>query len=359
MKKQYVGIMVNSNIYRGIILGKTKQEMLSYYEEAASQYHLTPCYFRLHDIRDSSSIIPAYVKTANDYKKIQIPVPKVIHNRTIFNKRRLLPKIKKLEYEGLQIFNHWNRYSKLHIYNLLMQDFTLRSHLPCTTSATVESVLQMMSMFDALIIKPNIGSIGRGILKLERTDSGWRLHYQKNKKARRWDSIQFKKQLPRVLVRKLQTNDYIVQQQLPLAAIDGRPFDIRVSVQKGASGEWQVTGMACKVAAKHKFVTNVAQGGSVYTLEHLLKKLPHLNPEQVKYDVEQLSLNVARHLSLALPHLADIGLDVGITEHGYPVFIECNNRDLRYSFHKAGLIDEWKASYRNPIGYAYYLLNRS
>lgn len=354
--KQYIGIILNSNVYRGIETGKTKREMISYYEEAAKQYHLTPCYFRLADIRMNSQTIQAFVYKSNTLRKHTVPLPQVIHNRAIHQNTKYVAKIQRLNRKGIQIFNNWNRYKKLYIYHLLMQDITMRPHLPCTIEASEDSTKLMMGMFSSLIIKPNIGSIGRGILKLEQKDNLWRLHYQKSNKSRAWGCMEFKNQLPRMLVRKLQLNDYIVQQQLPLATVADRPFDMRVSVQKSNVGNWKVIGIACKVAAKHKFVTNVAQGGSVYTLDYLLRKLPHLDPAQVKHDVEHFSLRVAHHLSLALPHLADIGLDIGITEHGYPVFIECNNRDLRYSFQKAGMLEEWKASYHNPIGYAHYLL---
>lgn len=357
MRPRYVGILVNTRLYNGISTGKTQHEVLSYYEEAGMMHHLTPCYFRLEDVRKGSTHVQAYVKKGRSYFKRWTPIPTVIHNRSIYNKTGLKRRIKQLEHEGKKIFNHWNRYGKQQIYDILMHDLSIRPHLPCTVAATRDSTMQLMTMYDSLIIKPNKGSIGRGIAKLDRIESGWRLSYPQDKRGRTWRTLSFSSQIPKLLERRFQTKAYVIQQLLPLATYKGSPFDLRVSVQKNLTGEWQITGMVGKVAAKNKFITNVAQGGKVYTFEELMKEFPHLNPISVKEDIEKFSLRVAKQLSKFLPHMADIGLDVGITDHGYPVFIECNNRDLRYSFQEGRMMEEWRATYSNPIGYALFLLN--
>ncbi|WP_376768681.1 YheC/YheD family protein [Paenibacillus foliorum] len=47
---------------------------------------------------------------------------------------------------------------------------------------------------------------------------------------------------------------------MPLATYEGRPFDLRISVQRDASGEWQLTGIVAKIASKKTLLTNIAQG---------------------------------------------------------------------------------------------------
>jgi hypothetical protein len=87
-----------------------------------------------------------------------------------------------------------------------------------------------------------------------------------------------------------------------------------------------VTGIAAKVAKPGAFRTNVAQGGVVYSLDKVLGPYPQLNPEEVRAAIGDFSLRVACQLSRHLPRLADIGLDVGLTEHGFPMFIDDNVR---------------------------------
>lgn len=356
MVKYDVGILINSKQYLGIPTGKTQHEVLDYYEQAGKMYQITPCYFRLQDIRHHGESVVAYVKYKQTYIRKKIPMPQVIHNRAIYSKPQLKRQIDTLVQQGKQVFNHWNRYGKLQIYEILMQNMELRPHLPCTVKATEGSIQMLMKMYDELILKPNKGSIGRGIAKLNRTNSGWKLVYPIDGSGRSWQSKPFRQQLPLLLKQRIRSRTYVIQQCLPLATYHQRPFDLRVSVQKNHLGSWQITGIVGKVAAPHKFITNVAQGGTVHTLPQLMAALPHLDSSLVQANIEQFSLRAARQLSTALPHLADIGLDIGITHHGFPVFIECNNRDLRYSFQKGKLFDEWKATYSNPIGYAHYLL---
>lgn len=354
----YVGIMVNDNLYRRIPLGKTGHEMLEFYEEAGKDYDLKPCFFRLKDIRKDQDGLHAYVKEAQGYVKKHIPLPCIIHNRSLFRKTVLKQKIEQLGQQGMTIFNGWNRYEKRFIHELLMKDFSIRPHLPCTVTADEQNLRQMMELFSSLIIKPNIGSIGRGIVKLDRTEHGWHLLLPQslNRPPR---ILPFKHKLPPVLIKLLRSKAYIIQQRLDLATFHGRPFDLRVSVQRGEKGKWQVTGIAGKVAAPGRFVTNVAQGGQVFTLEALLSEYSYLNTQQVRNHLIHFSLKVAKQLSKHLLNLADVGLDVGLTDYGFPVFIECNGRDQRYSFADGHMPEQWKATYRNPIAYARYLADRA
>jgi hypothetical protein len=343
MEKRYLGILIDSTLYKGIPFGKTGHECLHYYEEAGARFDLIPSYFRLQDIKHEQDIIVAFVKKANGYDKKRIPSPHIIHNRALHTSFIAKKRLKNLARNGKIIFNQWNRYDKLEIHRLLMLNPAIRPHLPETFSA------------DLTIIKPNSSSIGRGIMKLERIGSRWEFIYPLHKTQRK---ITFSNSIPSILKSKLKSMRYIIQQRLPLAKYSGRPFDLRVSVQRNINGGWQVTGIIGKVAAEGAFVTNIAQGGTVYPLVSLVQQYPNLNYEKVYDKITGLSLLVALQVSMYLPSLADLGLDIGLTECGFPMFIECNGRDLRYCFQKGHMIDIWKSTYTNPMGYARYLMDQ-
>ncbi|TMV53069.1 YheC/YheD family protein [Paenibacillus mesophilus] len=351
MDQRFIGILVGDSWYRRIPNGRTYHESLPCYEKAGKLHGVTPCYFRLKDIHPGQPFITAYVKTEEGYKRCRIPAPAVIHNRTLYTRKRPKLAIRRLVEDGKRIFNEWNRYGKGYIHQLLMTEPTLRPHLPHTREATPSAIKEMMALFPRLILKPNSSSIGMGIMKLERTEHGWLLHG-----AAKGRAIAFRETLPAVIRRKLKSRPYLVQQLLPLATYNGRPFDLRVSVQRNETGDWQITGIAAKVAKPGAFRTNVAQGGVVYTLDKVLEAYPNLHKEAVRHGISDFSLRVAYHLSRFLPQLADIGLDVGLTEHGFPMFIECNGRDLRYSFQQGNMPDTFQQIYSNPVGFAKYLL---
>src|SRR5690606_12610226 len=128
--------------------------------------------------------------------------------------------------------------------------------------------------------------------------------YWSLRKGRRSFTLRAKQVYP-FLTRLTRGRTYLIQQGIDLARYRRRPYDIRVSVQRGGGGNWQVTGMVGKVAGKGKYLTNVARGGTAVRCEKLFSTsgLPVL---YTKLRIRKLSLSVAEHLSAKLPRLADI-----------------------------------------------------
>ncbi|MEB3100441.1 YheC/YheD family endospore coat-associated protein [Ferviditalea candida] len=356
MDEKYVGILLNQPVFNGIPKGRTGHERISLYEENAKTFGLTPCYFRLSDLKIGSSSVRAYVSEGKSFKKKTVPVPRVIHNRAIFFGSKRRNKVNTFVENGFLIFNQWNRYGKLTIHRLLMKNPSLQAHLPETAPATPDSLSDFLGKYSVVLLKPDNSSIGRGIIKIERIQNGWLATYRNRYK--KWRTLHFTDKIPCFLHKKMAARPYLVQQFLNLATYRNRPFDLRVAVQRNGTGNWQITGLAAKVARRNRFLTNVAQGGTAHKLETVLQEYPHLKPNRIQTSIEDLSLQIAEHLSRHLPNLADLGLDIGLTPEGFPLFIECNNRDRRIILHKAGLYEENKALYRNPIAYAQFLHDR-
>jgi glutathione synthase/RimK-type ligase-like ATP-grasp enzyme len=354
----YVGVLLNQRLFKGIEQGKTAHESLYHYVLAGNEYKVTPCFFRLEDIRPGQPTVRAYVSSGIGYIRKEVPTPRVIHNRAMYLSSYSNKKLAHLTRKGMMIFNQFTRYHKYRIHQILLQDARIRVSLPETEMATIESIKGMMERHHTLILKPNNGSIGKGIMKLEKsTDHSWTLFYRGTSQGK-YSQYTFHRTLPYLLRRTILKQSYLVQQRLPLAEYKGRPYDFRVSVQRDRTGDWKVTGIVGKAAANRSFITNVAQGGQVHPLETIIESNTAQSSAYIREQLTQFSLSIAQHLSGHLPYLADIGLDVGITPEGFPLFIECNCKDLRYSFRKAGLIEEWINTYRNPIGYARYLLEQ-
>lgn len=361
MSDSRIGIMFNANMLKGLARGRTRHEAIAFYEDAARRHGVTPVFFRIEDVHLPSMRVLAYVRQHHRYVKQSMPIPDVIHNRAIFFRSRSLKKVESLVHRGIQIFNQVNRYGKMTIHDLISKDAALLPHLPETLIATKSSVASMMSRHSSLILKPDNSSIGKGLMKLDRTENGWKACYAvvSRKYGKRWRTQHFHEHtLPPIIIKRITGTRYLVQETLPLATYEGRPFDLRVSVQRDHTGQWQVTGIVGKVAPLHTFVTNVAQGGTVYTFEQIAAAAcPHLSYRQMKQHIEEVSLRIVATLSDTLPHMADLGLDMGISKDGLPLFIECNGRDQRYSFREAHLIDTWRMTYENPMSYGIHLLN--
>lgn len=359
MGQDHVGILLNSSMYRGIPQRKTGQESISNYEEAARANGFIPCFLRIGDMDTARNCSIAYVKDGHDYVRMTIPTPRVIHNRAIYRDSSGHRKLRSLQAQGIHIFNVNNRYGKNVIHRLLQDAPQLRGYLPDTAVATPESLHSMMSKYDDLILKPVRGSVGHGIMRLQREPVGWKLTHPA--KARRgWVTDRIgRDSLPAWLYRQFIQTPYLVQERIPLAEYESRPLDLRVTVQRGAAGAWGITGMFIKIAPQSSFLSNIGKGGRPHPVQLLTQCIPAQLVPNALYHVEWLSLSIARHLSLRLPLLADLGIDIGLTPEGQPYFIECNGRDQRYGFRKAGLTEIWKETYQRPMDFARYLYDHN
>ncbi|GAB6991521.1 YheC/YheD family endospore coat-associated protein [Paenibacillus pini] len=355
----YVGILVNAAMHKGIPQRRTGQESITNYEEAARSFGLIPCFMRLQDIHLESGQCLAYVLNNNEYARIRLPIPRIIHNRALYFDKNSRHKIELMLGQGYRIFNAYNRYGKDEIHHVLCSDTQIAPHLPETINATSLSIKEMMRRYDDMIIKPCAGSVGKGLMRLRYKGSSWTLKFSRSGRAHDWHTLRLRRQqLPVILLRRMRSVPFIVQERINLAEYNKRPFDLRVSVQRGINGQWDITGMFAKVAASNAFVSNVAQGGSVFPVNVVLpSSLPNIPTGRIVADVRELSMRIVMKLERHLPMVADFGLDIGITSLGKPYFIECNGRDQRYGFHKAGMYETWKDSYRQPMAYARYLHN--
>ncbi|NGM83702.1 YheC/YheD family protein [Paenibacillus sp. 7124] len=354
MGQRLVGILLNAAAHRGIPRGRTGWESLACYEEAAAAYGLTPCYMKLSDINPVYGYCAAYIKGPRGYKKMLLPIPQVIHNRAIYAVGST--GTEQLAACGVKVFNRQSRYGKDEIHRLLELDSGLRRHLPDTEAGT-DGLEQMMKRHSDLILKPRRGSVGKGIMRLKRDDNeDWILNYLHNRRMMKANISPSR--LPFALLNLMDTGTYLVQERIPLAEAAGRPFDLRVTVQRGWGGEWAVTGLFAKLASPGSFVSNIARGGEAAEAAFALEQaFPSRAAAHYRMSAAALALAVARSLESSLPGLADLGLDIAVTQDGQLFFIECNGRDQRYGFYKAGLPEIWKESYRRPMGYARYLLD--
>lgn len=342
-----LGILLDGRVFGGIKKKKTGNEHLHLYNKAAAKHGLSLVYLNLNHITPPSNRSLSYRWGKGKYVLGRHRIPSVIHNRAMAfsaTSKKRMAWLNKTRF----VFNAKTRYSKYEIYNHLKARFA--SHLPATVRYSKNRLQRMMERHAGLFVKPVSGSVGEGIMQLTKLDSGsWKL-------KGRGRAVTAKPKAIRSLVhRAIGHKRYLIQQAIPLAKYKGKPYDIRVTVQRGADGDWQVVGMFGKVAKRGSGVTNVARGGSVKSVDVLFRNhFPY--PSYVSANVKQFALAVTRHLGSKLKNLADVGLDIGIDDMGKPYLIEMNGRDQRYGFKKAGMAQAFQKTYENPVSYGYFML---
>jgi hypothetical protein len=346
--EQRVGILLDHNIYKGIQRNKTGYEHIKLYNKAAKELQLQPFYMSLLQMSNKSALGMTY--DGKRYRLARLKFPKVTHNRAITLKASLISKLKGLSASS-HVFNRLNRFSKHRIHNILSANTSFRSYLPRTVKYSKANLIQAMKVYSSMFIKPTSGSVGTGIIKLSRgNDVSWNLFIRKGKPLQKG-----LKSTQTFIHHFINGKGYIIQEAIPLATYKGNPYDLRVSVQRGGRGKWQVTGIVGKVAAKGRQVTNVAKGGTVRRCEDLFHA-SGFPVTETKQMIRKVALQLAQYLGNKLPHLADIGFDMGIDKDGYLKLIEMNGRDQRITFKKAKLAKTFYRTYLTPLQYGKYLL---
>lgn len=219
---------------------------------------------------------------------------------------------------------------KLRVCNYLKRHPELRRLVPLTVSFSRPNLHSMSRRFRALYIKPNIGSQGIGVHKLERLSSGYRLIYIKGKQQKKRRFASFGSAYEHLKAK--QPPKFIIQRAINLDTLSGRPYDIRAMVQRRPGGPWTCTGFMVKVGSKRKIVTNYYQGGKLYTIQQLLKLQGYPEAERngrIGRLTEQAEA-VARYLSSKRSGMREMGIDFAYDTNGRLWILEVNSNHPQF-----------------------------
>ena len=132
----------------------------------------------------------------------------------------------------------------------------LRPVLPHTELLNQKNFYRLLKMYRHIIVKPSNSSGGDGVIQITTiAPNQFKVHYEKKQKK-----VNLEQLYP--LIRRLTPNSkatYIVQRRISLLKINGKPFDLRVMVQRKKGVGWLVTGIMAKVAGSGYFITNLVR----------------------------------------------------------------------------------------------------
>lgn len=205
----------------------------------------------------------------------------------------------------------------------------IRPYLPETHWLTASRAMRMLKSHPTIFIKPDKGSGGTGIMKIQRTRNGFELFNGPRRRFLHSDAL-----IKTLQAYQKSPKKYIVQEGLHLGRYRGNIFDVRVYLQKPQT-EWLISGMAARVAAPHRYVTNHHKGGHAETLEKVLANLFANNKRRVancRNTLRTTAMIVAGTLNKRFPDLRELGIDLGIERSGRVWFIEANSRPFHRLF---------------------------
>jgi hypothetical protein len=324
--------------------------------EGALVYFFTP-----DDIRSSQSVIEGWAMGPPEYHA-SFPIPDVIYNRLpsrkLDNEPNLQQFLKKAKSQWrTSIFNE-KYLDKTEVFRALRHDSGSTRYLP--ESHSYQSSAQLKSMcakYRVVFLKPITGSLGKGILRISRTRSGYQIFSSSvvGVNKREFTSLN---SLVTAISAKMKSGKFQVQQGLNLIEVGGRPVDFRALVQKNISNRWKVTSIVARTAGNNRFVSNVAQGGTVGTVNQTVNKSNlSKNKKGVSARLQQAALTIANGIDTHIPyHFGELGIDLALDQDGRVWLLEVNSKPSK---NDSSLLSETaiRPSVRQVVQYARYLVD--
>ena len=210
--------------------------------------------------------------------------------------------------------------SKILKTRVMLGSSRLAGHIPPTRLLNRQSLHAMLEHYGIVYAKPDKGSQGKGVLRIEKTKKGYRC--QNGLAVSHFNDYA---SLYRSIEKHAAQTPYVVQKGIHLLRHNHRPFDFRVMIQRNLKRKWECTGTFGRLAHPGKAVTNGSQGGTIYDPLILLSKFgsKHETREMQK-QMNQLAYLTAYRLSSVYPTLNEFGLDICFDQNLKPWILEVN-----------------------------------
>ncbi|MCY0889156.1 MAG: YheC/YheD family protein [Alicyclobacillaceae bacterium] len=336
--------------------------------EQARQLNMRAYVFRLQDVHFEERKIDAYEWDEEHFSPVKIPFPDVIYDQLASRKIERNPGLQKRRKQLSETFTsrlfNDGFFDKWQVYEWLSRDPTLIPVLPATKRQSgVEAARKFLERHSIAFWKPIHGSLGVGIIRLERHGDG-RIEYQwkKSRESVVHGKVMNFEELEKKFRQRFKRRQYIWQEGISLAAVNGRSFDVRILMQRDGSGAWKRTKVFARLARKGDFTSNLSGGGEACPLDSLLVPLwpDKAFRRRLRQRLNELARRVVQQMeSECQTPLGELGIDIGVNQSGRLFVIEVNSKPHKSASTETGRQDLVDLSFARPMQFARFLAKSS
>ncbi|MBP1992967.1 YheC/YheD family protein [Paenibacillus eucommiae] len=210
----------------------------------------------------------------------------------------------------------------------------IRKYVPITKRLNKESLKQMLEQYGMVYIKPDTGTFGNGVMRVEWNpgENGASYKYQSGLRIKRFHEYS---KLYASIRKDIRKRNYLVQKGIHLLKYKGNRFDLRVMVQQDPNRKWETTGVIGRVAHPRKIVTNFHNGGTLKSVDQLLGSyLSSTSRQRYVGKLKSLGLDVAKAMHKKYRGIKEIGLDVALDKELNPWILEVNTSPDPFIFRR-------------------------
>jgi hypothetical protein len=275
-------------------------------------------FFKLDDVDPADESIGGMFFRDGGWEKRRTAFPDVIDNATL----------EQLSGQGWDALVRKCRITTPFLGGKLAVDRALRASgkfeellIPTAKVESPDLLFQEVARFKRVVVKPEFGGLGRGIIFIAEKDDGYFVNVEGSSKNLA------RPELKAFVARRLAAESHIVQEYVPSRTARGQPFDVRIHVRRDGNAEWQHVYSYARLGAGTSIAANLAKGGALAKPKHFLK---HQYGDGADKVMERLALVTAQFpplLQSLYPGrtIPAMGIDVGFDEQGHPRLFEVNS----------------------------------
>ncbi len=313
-----------AKIYREIVKYARKRGVLIYLFRAGAA-------FKKEGLIEGSTL-----NQSGNWVVRQFPRPDIVYNRIrrryLENSPEVEALLKHIEADPqIYLFNSRFLY-KWEVYQAVSSVPMVYNFFPLTMNFNRKNLELMLNYCDEIMLKPDNGSLGKGILKIVAQGDRYTLAQSSDPThPYKYSSLD---KLFTTLKDKMNVNDStLLQRRVELSRYKGSIFDVRAQFQKDGSGTWVTTGAAVRVASKKQFVTHIPNGGRAEKLEDVTRRI-FPKPATRSFIRDQLDF-ICNHVPSLLEkrlglNLAIVSMDIAIDPQGKMWILEVNSKPSHF-----------------------------
>jgi hypothetical protein len=332
--------------------------------EACQRAGASVFFFTPEDMKKSTATLSGHAYHNGSWLKKTFPIPHVIYNRLTSRRYENLAHVQsfiqhaKSRYKTA-IFNE-KYLNKTEVFQALRKDESLRRYLPESYLCKNYTMFKAMSnRYESLFLKPITGSLGKGIIKIQKLPNHKYECLTTHPTGVNKQSFSSLRALYQKLSPKLSKQNYQLQQGLHLITVQHRPIDFRALVQRDHAGKWAITSIVGRIASQDQFVSNIARGGSLSKVKTALAQSSvRSNASLISSKLRQATLLIAQGIEDHIPsHFGELGIDLAVDRHQKVWLIEVNSKPSKDD--NTAILTEMKIrpSVKNVVKYAQFLSN--
>ena len=281
----------------------------------------------------------------SEWKEGIFPYPAVVYRR--------VKNVKDSKYDNLwiqvnrKVFNSFSL-NKWEVWRLLSKNEQMGRYLPLTILfRSYLDLLNLLDRLDSLYLKPISGSLGSGIVQIQKINEEIIVHFSGDKRIIKKNKL---KNFLNYLTRK---KTYIVQHDVGLTK-ENKKIDFRVIMQKNTLQKWVCNGIIARHGLDGGITTNDIS--SINLGSKSIKSIFQLSDEETKAkekEIISICSEASELLDIYYRRIGDLGFDISIDSNQKVWIIEINlfqsHRIASYVYDDP---DMYKRVVSTPLEYA-------